>query len=163
MRSLSNPRPLVSTSLCVLCVSVAFVLSILCRDHAVKAAVPVAFLLALAVVALIAGRKPSFVVAIAAGFIFAMYLFEPHGTLTIRNAVDRLELLVFALAATGVVYFSPGPEVLTNAASLSSTFEGRNTIKSLDRLETWIAVVGYAVVLTAMVTLLLSVLNAMRY
>jgi hypothetical protein len=129
----------------------------------VKAAVPVAFLLALAVVALIAGRKPSFVVAIVAGFIFAVYLFEPYGSLAIRSAVDRLELLVFALAATGVVYFSPGPKVLTKAALLPSTFEGRSTVKSLDRLETWIAVVGYAVVLTAMVTLLLSALNSMRY
>jgi hypothetical protein len=161
MRSLLNPGSLVAAALCVLGVGVAFVLSILCRHHAVKAAVPVAFLLTLAVVALIAGRKPSFVVALVAGFIFAVYLFEPYGSLMIRSAADRLELLVFALAATGVVYFSPGPDVLTKAASLPSTFAGRS--KSSDRLETWIAVVGYAVVLTAMVTLLLNVLNSMRY
>ena len=160
MRTLLSPALLLST---LLSVGTAFVLSILCRDYAVKAAVPVTFLLALAAVALVAGRKASLVVAIVAGFIFAVYLFEPYGSLAVRSAVDRLDLLVFALAATGVVYFSPGPEGLTKTPSFLLTFEDGASIKSSDRLETWIAVVGYAVVLTAIVTLLLNVWNSRRY
>ena len=145
----------------ILCAVFALTLTFLFREYPVKRAVPVIFALLLVLVTHFFGRVAGLLCAFVGGLIFAVFLFEPYGSLMIRSAADRLELLVFALAATGVVYFSPGPDVLTKAASLPSTFAGRS--KSSDRLETWIAVVGYAVVLTAMVTLLLNVLNSMRY
>jgi hypothetical protein len=152
MRALLSPTSPLTT---VLCAGVALVMSMLSRDHAVKAAVPVTFLLALVPAAHIAGRKTSLVVAIVASFMFATCLFEPYGSLAIRSAVDRLELLCFGLAAIGMVYFSPIPRRCSDPAALSSSSESGGTIKTSD-LETWIAIVGYAVGLTAIVTLLLN-------
>ena len=146
-RSLLSPKFLIVT---VLYVGVAFIMSMLCRDSAVKAALPVIFLLALVPVVLIFGRMASLVVAIVASFIFATFLFEPYGTLAISSAVDRIELLCFGLAAMAIVHFSPQPEGLTKTAS---------AMKTLASLENWIAIVGYVVVFTAIVTLLLYMWN----
>jgi K+-sensing histidine kinase KdpD len=152
MRALLGPTSLLTI---VLCAGVALVMSALYRDHAVKAAVPVIFLLALVPAAHIAGRMASLVVTIVAGFIFAACLFEPYGSLAIRSAVDQLELLCVGFAAIGMVYFSPTPRKSSGDAALSSFSGNRGTIKTSD-LETWIAIVGYAVGLMAIVTLLLS-------
>ncbi len=107
MRRLISPISLLVT---VLCAVVAFGMSVLYRDYAVKAAVPLIFLIALIPVAHLSGRLASLVVAINAGFIFAACLFEPYGSLAIRSAADRVEMLVFGVAALGVVHFSPMPE-----------------------------------------------------
>ncbi len=110
---LSRKRRLISpTSLLVtmLCAVVAFGMSVLYRDYAVKAAVPLIFLIGLIPVVHLSGRMASLVVAIIAGFIFAACLFEPYGSLAIRGAADRIEMLVFAVAALGVIHFSPIPE-----------------------------------------------------
>lgn len=104
MRRLISPSSLLVT---VLCAVVAFVMSVLYRDYAVKAAVPLIFLIVLIPVAQLSGRMPSLAVAIIAGFIFAACLFEPYGSLAIRSAADRIELLVFGVAALGVIHFSP--------------------------------------------------------
>jgi len=147
IRTLLSPKFLIVN---VLCAGVAFVMSMLCRDYVVKAAVPVIFLLALIPVALIVGRMASLVVAIVVSFIFAMCLFKPYGSLAISSMVDRIELLCFGLVAVGIVHFSPRPQGLAKTAS---------TIKTSDPLESWIAIVGYAVVFTAIVTLLLHMWN----
>ena len=129
-------------------------MAMFCRDHAVKAAVPVIFLLALVPALLIAGRMASLLVALMASFIFAAFLFEPYGSVAIRSSADQIELVCFLLAAVGVVCFSPG-------AALSG---GRDrVIRPSDRIEGWIAPVGYAVVLTAIVTMLLQMWTSMRY
>lgn len=151
MRAFLSPASLLTT---VLCAGLALVMSMLCRGHAVKAAVPVTFLLALVPAAHIAGRMASLVVAIVASFIFAACLFEPYGSLAIHSAVDRLELLCFGLAAIGMVHFSPVPRRCSGDAGFSTFSESRGTINTSD-LETWIAIVGYAVGLMAIVTLLL--------
>jgi K+-sensing histidine kinase KdpD len=134
----------------MLCAGMAFALSMLSRDYAVRAAVPLTFLLTLVPVSLIAGRMTSVVVALVTSFIFAAYLFKPYGSLAISSVVERIELVCFGLAAIGVAYFSPGPEGLAKTTG---------TTKTSDLLETWIAIVGYAVVFTAIVTLLLHMWN----
>lgn len=162
MRKLLSPGFLLVT---VLCSGVAFAMCMLCRDNAVKAAVPVTFLLALVPVAYLVGRMASLFVAIVAGFIFAVCLFEPYGSLAIRSAVDRMELLCFGVAAIVVVHFSPSQEALAKTAlrrysgrePLSSLSESGGTLVTSDPLETWIAVVGYAVAFMAIVTLLLYI------
>src|SRR6516164_1622366 len=145
IRKVSSPKPLFTI---MVSVGLAFVLCLLCRDHALKAAVPVTFLLGLAAVRLLGGRMTGFVVATAAGLIFATFLFEPYGTLAIHSGVDRAELLSFGLASFVVVYFSPGPVAFDNTDGITTPS---------DRLESWIAVAGYAVVFTALVTLLLQI------
>jgi K+-sensing histidine kinase KdpD len=145
----------------------AFVLSVLCREYAMKAAVPVIFLPALVPVAHLSGRMAGLIVAIVASFIFATYLFEPYGSLAIHSGVDRIDLLCFGLAAIGVVRFSPGAESRRETASDTcpgrtprpSSFEGRGALPASDLLERWIAILGYAVVLLAIVTLLLYIWN----
>ena len=104
MRRLISPSSLLVT---VLCAVVAFVMSVLYRDFAVKAAVPLIFLIVLIPVAQLSGRMASLAVATIAGFIFAACLFEPYGSLAIRSAADRIELSVFGVAALGVIHFSP--------------------------------------------------------
>lgn len=151
----------------VICAGAAFVLSMLCRNYAMKAAVPVIFLPALVPVAHLSGRMASLVVAIVASFIFATYLFEPYGSLVIHSGVDRIDLLCFGLAAIGVVRFSPSAEGLRETAPKTclgrspclSLFERRGALKGSDLLEKWIAILGYAVVLLAIVTLLLYIWN----
>lgn len=160
MRALLSPTSLLSTTSCA---GVALLMSVLCRGHAAKGAVPVTFLLALIPVTLIAGRMGGLVVALVASFIFAASLFEPYGSLAIHSAVDRIELLCFGLAAAGMVHFSPNPEGLAKTAprrgSGSVPFllfsESEGTTKTLESLETWIAIVGYAVSSMAIITLLL--------
>jgi K+-sensing histidine kinase KdpD len=166
-RAFFRPRSLLTTALSA---AIAFAMCLLCRDHAVKAAVPVTFLLALIPAVLIGGRMASLAVAILSSFIFAVWLFEPYGSLAVHDAVDQLELVCFGVAAIGVVHFSPGPDRLAGDPTLkrSSTlllpsFNKLATWRASEPLETWIAVVGYAVVLTAIVTLLLNLWNSMRY
>ena len=168
MRSFFNSKFLLTTTLCA---GVAFAMSVLFRDFAAKAAVPVTFLLALVPVALIAGRMASLVAAIVASIIFALYLFEPYGRLAIDSPVDQIELLCFGVGSLGVALFSPSPQPLAKKGTQDSSghapsyssLQSRDTQKAAHQLETWIAAVGYAVVLTAIVTLLLYFWNSMRY
>ena len=167
MRPFFNSKFLLTTTLYA---CVAFAMSVLFRDFAAKAAVPVTFLLSLVPVALIAGRMASLVAAIVASFIFALYLFEPYGSLAIHSTVDQIELLCFGVASVGVALFSPNPQALANKDTQDSSghapycsLESRDTLKASHQLETWIATVGYAVALTAIVTLLLYFWNSMRY
>ena len=104
MRRLVSPTSLLVT---VLCTVVAFGMSVLYRDYAVKAAVPLIFLIALVPVVHLSGPMASVLVVIMEGFIFAACLFEPYGSLAIRGAADRIEMLVFGVAALGVIHFSP--------------------------------------------------------
>ena len=130
----------------------AILLSLLCRNNGLKPAVPVVFLFALIPSTYVSGRVASLAVATVAGFVFAVCLFEPYGSLALRYGVDRAELLCFALAAIGIILFSPNANSgASGRGSLSSSFRPR-----AGQLESWIAVVGYAIVLTAMVTLLLN-------
>jgi len=162
IRALLRPGSLLTTAVCA---AAAFAVSVLSHGHAVKSAVPVTFLLALAPIALIAGRTVGLAVSLVATLIFAAYLYAPYGSLAIHSAVDRVELFCFALAAVAVVYFSPGPNRLANPpkfsghGSSSTMSESGNIVDVADPLETWIAVVGYVVVFSVIVTLLLSVWN----
>lgn len=163
MRSLFTPTSLLTT---VVCAAVAFVMSVLFRNYAAKAAVPLIFLLTLVPVALISGRIVSLFVATVASFIFAVYLSEPYGSLAIHNAVDRIDLLCFGLASIGVALFSPTAESLAESASQESSsrsslwpLEGGTSLKASGLFENWIAIIGYAVVLMAIVTLLLYIWN----
>lgn len=85
MSALLNSRFILTTALFS---ALAFAITLLCRDHDVKPAVPVAFLLALVPVFLIAGRMASLLVAIIASLIFAAFLYEPYGSLAIHNGVE---------------------------------------------------------------------------
>ena len=162
MRSQFTPEFLLAT---VLCAGIAFGMSILCRNSAAKGAVPVAILLTLAPVAYLVGRRASLVVAIVACFVFAMCLFPPYGSLFIHSKVDGIELLCFGLAAVAVVHFSPGRDAQAKTpaprhashAPLSSASESSDTLEVPNQLETWIAVVGYAVAFLAIVTILLYI------
>lgn len=162
-RAFFHPKSLLAI---VICAGAAFASSVLSRHFSGRAVVPLAFLLVLVGVALIAGRIAGLAAAMVASFIFAAYLFEPYGSLFIRNGVEQIELLCFALAAAGVLAFFPGRESLPMAGSgrirrSASPEEGAPRIH--DPLETWIAVAGYAVVLATLATLLLYVWNTMRH
>jgi hypothetical protein len=131
---------------------VAFAMSMVCRDYAVKAAVPLVFLLALVPAAHISGRMAGLACAIIASFIFSVWLFEPYGSVVIRSTVDRIELLCFGLAALGVFCFSPDP-TKTATGNVPVSFDCRVN------LEAWIVTVGYVIVPMALVTLLLYMWN----
>ena len=103
-RTLSSSRSWLVIAVCGLS---AFGLSLLNRDYALKQAVPVLLLLALIPVAHVSGRIASLLVATITGFIFAAFLFEPYGSLAIRNAADRMELFWFAIFALAIIRFSP--------------------------------------------------------
>jgi len=127
--------------------------------------VPLTFLLALVPIALMVGRTVGLAVSLVATLTFAAFLYAPYGSLAIYNTVDRIELFCFVLAAVVVVYFSPGPNRLANPpkfsgrGAASTTSESGNAVDTADPLETWIAVVGYVIVFSVIVTLLLSVWN----
>ena len=101
----------------VICAGAAFASSVLSRHFSGRAVVPLAFLLVLVGVALIAGRIAGLAAAMVASFIFAAYLFEPYGSLFIRSGVEQIELFCFTLAAAGVLAFFPGREGLPLAGS----------------------------------------------
>ena len=92
-------------SISIPCTALALALSLFFRDAAVKRAVPAIFLLALVAVAYLFGRLASLLAAIAAVLIFAVFLFEPYGSLTVDKAWDRVELLCFAAFALVMIYF----------------------------------------------------------
>ena len=140
--------------LAALCAGGALALSVLFRGYALKAAVPAVFLLVLVPAIAEGGRMGGLVVAAAASVIFAMYLFEPYGSLAVRSAVDQTELSFFGLAAVVVICFSP------RAVALRSS---DGTVNMSEPLKTWIAVVGYAVVFTALINFLLFVWSSVRY
>jgi len=106
-------------------------MSVLYRDYAVKAAVPLIFLIVLIPVAQLSGRMASLAVATIAGFIFAACLFEPYGSLAIRSTADRIELLVFGAAALGVIHFSPcGRSVKVERTNLGDGREQSVSVRS---------------------------------
>jgi len=87
----------------------ALALSLFFRDAAAKRVVPAIFLLALVAVAYLFGRLASLLAAIAAVLIFAVFLFEPYGSLAVDKATDRVELLCFAAFALVMIYFLHKP------------------------------------------------------
>jgi len=92
-------------SISIPCSALALALSLFFRDAAAKRAVPALFLLALVAVAYLFGRLASLLAAIAAVLIFAVFLFEPYGSLAVDKATDRVELLCFAAFALVMIYF----------------------------------------------------------
>ena len=97
-------------SISVPCSALALALSLFFRDAAAKRAVPAIFLLALVVVAYLFGRLASLLAAIAAVLIFAVFLFEPYGSLAVDKATDRVELLCFAAFALLMIYLPRKPQ-----------------------------------------------------
>jgi len=87
----------------------ALALSLFFRDAAAKRVVPAIFLLALVAVAYLFGRLASLLAAIAAVLIFAVFLFEPYGSLAVDKATHRVELLCFAAFALVMIYFLRKP------------------------------------------------------
>ena len=96
----------VSLLIILFCCVLAFVLSFFLRETSVKPAAPAIFLLAVISVAHFSGRLASLLVAMVGGLSFAAFLFEPYGSLAVYSAADRIVLLMFAVAAVGVVCLS---------------------------------------------------------
>lgn len=96
-------------SISIPCSALALALSLFFRDAAAKRVVPAIFLLALVAVAYLFGRLASLLAAIAAVLIFAVFLFEPYGSLAVDKATDRVELLCFAAFALVMIYFLRKP------------------------------------------------------
>ena len=92
------------------CGALAFALSLLFRDGALKPAAPAIFLLVVILVAHFAGRLASLLVAILGGLVFAVFLFGPYGSFAVYNAADRVVLLLFAVCALAAVCLSKTPE-----------------------------------------------------
>jgi K+-sensing histidine kinase KdpD len=92
------------------CGALAFVLSLLFRDGALKPAAPAIFLLVIILVAHFFGRLASLLVAILSGLVFAGFLFGPYGRFAVYNAADRVVLLLFAVCALAAVSLSKNPE-----------------------------------------------------
>ena len=97
-------------SISIPCSALALALSLFFRDAAAKRAVPAIFLLALVAVAYLFGRLASLLAAIAAVLIFAVFLFEPYGSLAVDKATDRVELLCFAAFALVMIDFPRKPQ-----------------------------------------------------
>ena len=74
----------------------AYALAIFCRDYPVKRAVPAIFVLVLVLLAHFSSRLACLVTAFVGGLIFAVYLFEPYGHLSVGSATDRVILSCFA-------------------------------------------------------------------
>lgn len=89
------------------CAGLAAFLSLFFRGYGLRLAVPVMFLLVIITIAQLFHRLATVLVAIAACLIFALVLFEPYGSLAVRDASDRLVLTGFALCAFAAVFFSP--------------------------------------------------------
>ena len=64
------------------------------------------FLLVLIPIAHFMGLLSGILGAIAAGTVFALDLFPPFGSLAVRDATDRINLILFAIAAIAVSYLS---------------------------------------------------------
>ena len=96
-------------SISIPCSALALALSLFFRDAAATRAVPAIFLHALVAVAYLFGRLASLLAAIAAVLIFAVFLFEPYGSLAVDKATDRVELLCFAAFALVMIYFHRKP------------------------------------------------------
>ena len=97
-------------SISIPCSALALALSLFFRDAAAKRVVPAIFLLALVAVAYLFGRLASLLAAIAAVLIFAVFLFEPYGSLAVDKATDRVELLCFAVFALVMICFPRKPQ-----------------------------------------------------
>ena len=109
----------------------AFALAIFLRDYPVKRAVPSIFVLVLVLINHLAGRLATLLAAFVAGLTFAVYLFEPYGSLAVWNATDRIVLSCFAVVALVLAYLAPytkrNPHILSGGAAL------------IERNEHWIA------------------------
>src|SRR5215469_5224268 len=103
-------------SISIPCSALALALSLFFRDAAAKRVVPAIFLLALVAVAYLFGRLASLLAAIAAVLIFAVFLFEPYGSLAVDKATDRVELLCFAVFALVMICFPPQTSTLRKLA-----------------------------------------------
>ena len=97
----------------LVCGGLALALSFYFRKSSVKPAAPAVFLLLIISVAHVWGRLASLFVAILGGLVFAAFLFEPHGSLVVINADDRIVLLLFALSAIAVVCLSRDSDIRT--------------------------------------------------
>jgi len=91
--------------LILLCGGLALALSFFFRGGSLKPAAPAIFLLLIISVGHFWGRLASLLVASVGSLVFAAFLFEPYGSLAVRND-DRIVLLLFALSAVAVVCLS---------------------------------------------------------
>lgn len=87
--------------------ALAFALAIVLRDYPVKRAVPAIFVLVLILIAYFAGRLASLLAAFIGGVIFAVYLFEPYGSISVASAADRIVLCSFAVVGSVLAWMSP--------------------------------------------------------
>ena len=90
----------------LVCSGLALALSFYFRESSVKPAAPAVFLLLIISVAHVWGRLAGLLVALVGGLVFAAFLFEPYGSFAVRNAADRIVLLLFALSAIAAVCLS---------------------------------------------------------
>lgn len=111
--------------------ALAFALAIVLRDYPLKRAVPAIFVLVLILIAYFAGRLASLLAAFVGGVIFAVYLFEPYGSIAVASAADRIVLCSFAVLALVLTWMSPqanrNRRVLSGVEAL------------IERNEVWIA------------------------
>lgn len=103
LRTQFNPKSLLAIAVCG---GLACLLSFLLRGYPIGYVVPFMFLLVVIPIAHVWGTLSGFLLAIIAGLSFALMLFPPFGSLTVRDPVDRITLVVFELAALGVAYLS---------------------------------------------------------
>ena len=108
IRRRSGPKSLL---VIVLCGGLAFALSLFFRDGAQKPAAPAIFLLVVILVAHFFGRLASLLVTVAGGLVFAAFLFEPYGSLTVGNGPDRIVLSLFAICAIVAALVSKKPDL----------------------------------------------------
>ena len=101
--------------------ALAFALSLLFREGALKPAAPAIFLLVIILVAHFSGRLASLLAAILRGLVFAGFLFRPYGRFAVCNAADRVVLLLIRRVRPrlGLPFQDPGKlnrhEPLTHA------------------------------------------------
>ena len=92
-----------------LCSALAFTFTFLFREYPVKPAVPVLFALLLVSITHFFGRVAGLLCALVGGLIFAVFLFEPYGSLVVSSTTDRVTLFCFTIVALVLVYVFPQP------------------------------------------------------
>jgi K+-sensing histidine kinase KdpD len=85
----------------------AYGLCLWLRDFTSRPVAPAILLLVIIFIANVFDRLSTLLAAIAGGLVFAVVLFPPYGSVAVREAADRLVLVLFDACAVGVAYLSP--------------------------------------------------------
>ena len=107
MRSQQSLAPLLGVGICAV---LASSLCLFLERSSIKASIPIYFLILVTIVALRFGSLAGMLGTVVAAAVFAMFLFEPLGSLAVRNVNERnslIWLLLFGVALSELCGHAP--------------------------------------------------------